>query len=50
MVERKAFLANPKCQYHVSHWGEHECSAHNEKNGDYNEHPSLTHFTDERYL
>ena len=47
MVERKAFLANPKHQYHVSQRGEHDCSAHNKNNGDYNECPSLSHFTDE---
>ena len=35
MVERKAFLANQKLQYHVSQQGEHGCSAHNEMNGDY---------------
>ena len=44
MVERKAFLANPKHQYHVSQYGEHYCSAHIEKNGDYNEYQSLSHF------
>ena len=27
--------------------GEHDCSAHNEKNGDYYDFPSLTHFTNE---
>ena len=47
MVERKAFLANPKHQYCVSQSGEHNCSAHNKKNGDYNEYPSLSDFTDE---
>ena len=47
MVERKAFLANPKHQYHVSQREEHDCSTHNEKNGDYNEYPSLSDFTDE---
>ena len=26
MVERKAFLANPKHQYCASQWGEHDCS------------------------
>ena len=43
MVERKAFLANPKHQYRVPQWGEHTWSAHNEKNGNYNKDPSLTH-------
>ena len=47
MVERKAFLANPKHQYRVSQCGEHDCSAPNKKNGDYYENPSLTHFMDE---
>ena len=47
MVEKKAFLAIPKHQYHVSRYGERDCSAHREKNGDYNEHPSFTHFADE---
>ena len=47
MVERKAFLANSKHQYPVSQWGEHHCSAHNKKNEDYYEYPSLTYFTDE---
>ena len=45
MVERKAFLANPKHQYRVSQYGGHDCSAHTEKNGDYNECPSLYCFT-----
>ena len=47
MVERKVFLANPKHQYRVSQRREHDCSAHNEKNGDYYGYPSLTHLTDE---
>ena len=46
MAERKAFLANLKHQYHVSRYGEHDCSAHNEKNRDYVEHPSLSHSKD----
>ena len=29
--------------------GEHDCSAHNKKNGDYQEYQSLTHFIDEHY-
>ena len=45
MVERKAFLENPKHQYRVSQCGEDDCRAHNEKNGDYNEYASLSHFT-----
>ena len=47
MVERKAFVANPKHQYHGSRWEEHDCSAHNKKNRDYYEHPSLSDFKDE---
>ena len=47
MVERKAFLSNPKCQYRVSQYGEQDCSANNKRYGDYYEYPSLTHFTDE---
>ena len=47
MVERKTVLANPKLQNCVSQRGEHDCSAHNKKNGDYYEYPSLTEFTDE---
>ena len=27
IVERKAFLASPKHQYHASQWGEHDCNA-----------------------
>ena len=50
MVERKVFLANPKEQYRVSYCGERDYSAHNEKIGDDNKHPSLAHFTDEHYL
>ena len=44
----KAFLANPKHQYPISQWGEHDCSDHNKKNIDYHEYPSLSHFIDER--
>ena len=47
MVERKAFPAKPKHQYHVCQCGEHDCSDHDKKNRDYYEYPSLTHFTDE---
>ena len=46
MLERKAFLANPKRQYLVSQWEEHDCSAHDKKNGDHYENPSLPHLTD----
>ena len=34
MVEGKAFIANAKHQFRVSQWGEHDCSAHNDKNVD----------------
>ena len=47
MMERKAFLSNGKDQYRVSQLAEHDCSAHNKKNEDYYEYPSLSHFTDE---
>ena len=47
MVERKAFLANPMPQYRASQCGEHDYSRHNKKNGDYNEYPGLSHFTNE---
>ena len=43
---KKAFLTNPRHQYHVSKSEEHDCSAHNKKNGDYYEYSSLTLFTD----
>ena len=46
-MEINAFLANPKHQYRVFQYGEHDCSSHNEKNRDYNEYPSFSHFTDE---
>ena len=46
-MKRKACLANPKCQYHVSHYGEHDCIANNKKNGYYYESLSLSHCTDE---
>ena len=47
MVERNAFLANQKHEYHISQRDEHDCNAHNEKSGDYCEYRSSTHFTDE---
>ena len=31
---KKAFLTNPKHQYHVSQCGVHDCRANNKKNGD----------------
>ena len=47
MVERKAFPTNSKRQYHVSQYGEHDCSASDKKKREYYENPSLTHFTNE---
>ena len=47
MVGRKAYLENPKHQYRVSQYGEHNCSAHNKKIVDCYEYQSLTHFMDE---
>ena len=47
MVESKAFLVNPKYQDPVSQCREHDCSAHNKKNGDYYMYPSLSHFINE---
>ena len=44
---KKAFLANPKHQYHVSQCGEKDCRANNKNNGDYYEHQSLSYFADE---
>ena len=43
MVGRKAFLAKPKCQYRVTQRDEHDWSARNKKNGDYQDYPSLYH-------
>ena len=42
-VERKAFIAKSEQQYHVSRSGQHDCNAHNKKNGDYNEYPSFSY-------
>ena len=47
MMETKAFLANPKHQYHLSQYGGQNYSAKNKKNGDYYKYPSLSHFIDE---
>ena len=44
---KKSFLANPKHQYRASQCGEHAIRANNNKNGGCNEHPSLSHLTDE---
>ena len=47
MAARKAILANPKHQYCVSQCREHDCNANNERNKDYYEYPSLSHFMNE---
>ena len=47
MVARKAFLVNPKLQYHVSQIEEHDCGARDQKNGDSFEYTILCHFTNE---
>ena len=43
---KKIFLTNLKHQYHVSQIWEHDCSAHNKKNGNYYEYQNLSHFPD----
>ena len=50
MVERNAFLANAKYQYHVSQCEEHDYSANNKNNGDYYKYTNLSHLTDELWL
>ena len=47
MVERNAFLTNPKHQYRVFQLREYDYSARNKKNGDYYEYPSLSNFMSE---
>ena len=42
---KKAFLANPNHQHHVSQCGEYDCHTNNKRNGDCYKHPSLSHFT-----
>ena len=44
---KKAFLVISNHQYHISECGEHHYRANNEKNGDYYEYPSLSHFMGE---
>ena len=44
---KKSFPTNPKHQYCVSQYEKYDCSAHNKKNGDYDEYPTLSHLTDE---
>ena len=43
MMEKKAFIVNPKHQYRVSQCREHECSVNNNKNGNYYMYPRLSH-------
>ena len=43
MVERKDYAAHQYCAYQCA---EHDCHAHNEKNRDYDEYLSLSHFMD----
>ena len=50
MVERKALLADPEHQYHISQCEEHDYSAYNKKNGDYYKYPSLPIFKDKLWL
>ena len=42
---KKAILANPKHQYHVSQSREQDYHVNNKKNGDCYEYPSLFHFS-----
>ena len=44
MVERKAFIGNPKHQDHVSQCGKHGCIANNKKNRDFYAYPCLSYF------
>ena len=50
MMEKKAFVPNPKHQYHVSQCGEHDCYVNNKENGDYYEYPSLSPFSNKLRL
>ena len=50
VVERKAFLAKPKYQYHVSQWRKRDCSPQSQKNGDYYGNRNLSHLMDELWL
>ena len=47
---KKAFLANPKHQYHLSQCGEQDCHAKNKKNGVYYGYPSLSPFLNKLWL
>ena len=44
---KKSFSCNSNHQYRVSQCGEHDCSAHKEKNRDYYEYPNFTYFMNE---
>ena len=47
---KKALFANPKHQYRVSEYKEHDCSTNNKKNWDCYKCPSLPYFTDKLSL
>ena len=47
VMQKKAFLGNPKHQYRVSQCREHDCSANNKKDREYYKYLSLSYFTDE---
>ena len=49
IVGRKAFFAKSKHQYRASKWGEHDYSAHDKRNGDYYDYPSLSHLMDNHW-
>ena len=44
---KQSFSCKSKASICVFHHGEHDCSLHNQKNGDYSGDPSLSQFTDE---
>ena len=44
---KKGFSCKSKHQYCASQCGEQDSGANNKKNGDYYEHPILSHFMDE---
>ena len=44
---KKRFSCESKVSISSPYWGEHDCSAHNKMNGNCNEYPGLSYFTDE---
>ena len=44
---KKKFCYKSKALIHVSQYGEHGCSANNNKNGDYNKYPGLSLLPDD---